>query len=40
VEFLVVAGTAPDEPTRVVVTESAPAFPLASLAARFALVSA
>jgi uncharacterized protein YndB with AHSA1/START domain len=40
VEFLVVAGGAPEQPTRVVVTESAPAFPLASLAARFALVPA
>jgi uncharacterized protein YndB with AHSA1/START domain len=40
VEFLVVAGRGPELPTRVVVTESMPSFPLARLAARFALVHA
>ena len=35
VEFLVVAGTGPQEPTRVVVTESTPSFPIAMLAASF-----
>ena len=40
VEFLVVAGSGPELPTRVVVTESAPSFPLASLSARFAPVHA
>jgi uncharacterized protein YndB with AHSA1/START domain len=40
VEFLVVAGAAPDLPTRVIVTESSPALPLAKLAASFALVLA
>ncbi len=40
VEFLVVAGTEPHQPTRVVVTESVPSFPLAMLAASFALVPA
>ncbi|MGA2453251.1 MAG: hypothetical protein ABSG93_06985 [Solirubrobacteraceae bacterium] len=40
VEFLIVAGTAADEPTRVVVIESAPSFPLAMLAASFERVYA
>ena len=40
VEFLLVAGIRPDEPTRVIVTESAPSFPLGMLAASFALVAA
>jgi uncharacterized protein YndB with AHSA1/START domain len=40
VEFLVVAGRAAQEPTRVIVTESSPALPLAQLAASFALVLA
>jgi uncharacterized protein YndB with AHSA1/START domain len=40
VEFLVVAGIAPDLPTRVIVTESEPSFPMARLAASFALVLA
>jgi uncharacterized protein YndB with AHSA1/START domain len=38
VEFLVVAGTESHPPTRVIVTESTPSFPLAMLAASFALV--
>jgi uncharacterized protein YndB with AHSA1/START domain len=40
VEFLIVAGIEPHQPTRVVVTESAPSFPLAMLAASFQLVLA
>jgi uncharacterized protein YndB with AHSA1/START domain len=40
VEFLVVAGTEAHPPTRVIVTESTPAFPLAMFAASFALVLA
>jgi len=40
VEFLVLAGTEMDPSTRVVVTESTPSFPLAELAASFALVLA
>jgi uncharacterized protein YndB with AHSA1/START domain len=40
VEFLVVAGTDAQLPTRVIVTESSPALPLARLAASFALVLA
>jgi uncharacterized protein YndB with AHSA1/START domain len=40
VEFLVVAGIAPELPTRVIVTESVPSFLLARLAASFALVLA
>jgi uncharacterized protein YndB with AHSA1/START domain len=40
VEFLVVAGVAPDLPTRVIVTESAPSFPIAMFVASFALVLA
>jgi uncharacterized protein YndB with AHSA1/START domain len=40
VEFLIVAATAANPCTRVVVTESAPAFPLAMLAASFAPVYA
>lgn len=40
VEFLVVAGITPEQPTRVIVTESLPALPLARLAASFALVLA
>jgi uncharacterized protein YndB with AHSA1/START domain len=40
VEFLVVAGITPEQPTRVIVTESVPALPLARLAASFALVLA
>lgn len=40
VEFLVVAGSEPNSTTRVVVTESAPSFPLATLAASFRLVLA
>jgi hypothetical protein len=35
-----VAGSGPDPATRVVVTESAPSFPLALLAARFQAVLA
>ena len=40
VEFLIVAGTESDPRTRVVVTESAPSFPIAMLAASFRLVLA
>ncbi len=40
VEFLVVAGTDVHPPTRVVVTESSPSFPLAELAASFTRVLA
>ncbi len=40
VEFLVLAGRGPDPTTRVVVTESVPAFPLAALTASFTLVLA
>jgi uncharacterized protein YndB with AHSA1/START domain len=40
VEFLVIAGIAPEQPTRVIVTESVPVLPLARLAASFALVLA
>lgn len=40
VEFVVVAGTEPHQPTRVVVTESVPSFPLAMLAASFERVLA
>jgi uncharacterized protein YndB with AHSA1/START domain len=40
VEFLVVAAPEGELPTRVVVTESAPSFPLASLRASFAGVLA
>jgi uncharacterized protein YndB with AHSA1/START domain len=40
VEFLIVAGIEPEDPTRVVVTESAPSFPIAMLAASFRLVLA
>jgi len=40
VEFLIVAGIEPEQPTRVVVTESAPSFPIAMLAASFELVLA
>jgi hypothetical protein len=40
VEFLVLAGITPDLPTRVIVTESTPSFPLAMLAASFTLVLA
>ena len=35
VEFLIVAGTESQAPTRVIVTESEPSFPLAMLAAGF-----
>jgi uncharacterized protein YndB with AHSA1/START domain len=38
VEFVIVPATTENPSTRVVVTESAPLFPLAMLAARFALV--
>jgi uncharacterized protein YndB with AHSA1/START domain len=40
VQFLLVAGTGPHPPTRVIVTESAPSFPIAMLAASFAPVAA
>ncbi|MGD1056784.1 MAG: hypothetical protein ABR992_05145 [Solirubrobacteraceae bacterium] len=40
VEFLVVAATGSDLPTRVIVTESTPSFSLEMLAASFALVLA
>ncbi|MCW3018088.1 MAG: hypothetical protein JWN10_396 [Solirubrobacterales bacterium] len=40
VEFLVVAGTESHPPTRVIVTESEPSFPLAMLAASFSRVLA
>jgi uncharacterized protein YndB with AHSA1/START domain len=40
VEFLIVAASAPELPTRVIVTESAPRFPLAMLAAGLMLVAA
>jgi uncharacterized protein YndB with AHSA1/START domain len=39
VEFLLVPATGPDPATRVIVTESAPSFPLAMLAASFALAA-
>jgi uncharacterized protein YndB with AHSA1/START domain len=40
VEFLIVAGSQSHPPTRVIVTESEPSFPLAMLAAGFDLVLA
>jgi uncharacterized protein YndB with AHSA1/START domain len=40
VEFLIVAGIEPDEPTRVVVNESTPSFPIAMLAASLQMVLA
>jgi uncharacterized protein YndB with AHSA1/START domain len=40
VEFLILVGGGHDPATRVVVTESAPSFPLATLAASFGLVLA
>jgi uncharacterized protein YndB with AHSA1/START domain len=40
VEFLIVAGDEPHLPTRVVVTESTPSFPLAMLAAGLQMVLA
>ncbi len=40
VEFLVVAGIGSEDPTRVVVTESVPSFPIAMLAASFQAVLA
>ncbi len=40
VEFLIVGGGGHDPATRVVVTESVPSFPLATLAASFGLVLA
>jgi uncharacterized protein YndB with AHSA1/START domain len=40
VEFLVVAGSESHPPTRVIVTESEPSFPLAMLSARFTAVLA
>jgi uncharacterized protein YndB with AHSA1/START domain len=40
VEFVVVAGTGPHLPTRVVVTESVPSFPIEMLAASFERVLA
>ena len=40
VEFLIVAGIEAQPPTRVIVTESVPRFPIAMLAASFELVLA
>ncbi len=40
VEFVILAGTESHPPTRVIVTESEPSFPLATLAASFAMVLA
>ena len=40
VEFLILAGTEAHPPTRVVVTESEPSFPLAMLAVSFTMVLA
>ena len=40
VEFLILAGRESHPPTRVIVTESEPSFPLATLAASFAMVLA